>query len=109
MLNAKLAAVLRDAGVDQVSKTQEFEKARVFVWLAAAGQREITSDDAWKGLESAGITRLNHPNTMGAAFRAAATGGLIRPTGRIRKSCRVSGHRRNVQVWESQVFQGEPR
>lgn len=106
MLSAPAASLARDIGMMRVLPTLECDQVLACIATAAARQEEITSDDAWRLLEGAGIISLAHPNAMGAAFRNAALSGVIHPTGRVRKSARVSGRRRNVQVWRSLVFEG---
>jgi hypothetical protein len=106
MLSAARSTAARDLGMQDLFADAEHNTVLFFISEAARKLKEITSDDAWKGLEASGIQSLDRPNTMGAAFRTAASQGLITATDRIRKSCRVSAHRRNVQVWRSLVFKG---
>lgn len=72
---------------------------------AAKTYREFTSDSIWAYLTPEECKWVGgRPNSLGAAFRAAACAGLIEATGRIEKSGRVAAHRRTLQVWKSLVF-----
>jgi hypothetical protein len=107
MLSASHSVKARDVGMKNLFSAVELDTAILHIFLAARRKQELTSDDVWVGLEAAGIQSLERPNIMGAALRSAASQGLISATDRVRKSCRVSRHRSNVQVWKSLVFQGE--
>jgi hypothetical protein len=106
MLSTRQSERARDRGLDKLFTTADFGRAYSAVALAASLNHELTSDEAWSLLEAAGVTGFLHPNVVGAAFRSAATKGIITETNRSRKSSRVSAHRRRVQVWRSLLFMG---
>lgn len=64
----------------------------------------FTSDEVWNILREWGIRQLAHPNAMDAAFLQAARAGIIQPTDQVRRSARITAHRRKVTVWASMIF-----
>ncbi len=106
MLSATKSTHARDRGMQTLFPTFECEATKGLIILVAKRQAELTSDDLWREMESAGVGVMFKPNVLGAAFRAAALNGHIQSTGRVEKSCRVSAHRRNVLVWRSLLFKG---
>ena len=107
MLNAEASSAARDAGawlaLEAEARKYELERAII---KAAQALPSLTSDEVWGILEEWGITALDHPNALGAAMLAAGRRGIIEASGRVQKSARVSAHRRNVQVWKSNIFRG---
>jgi hypothetical protein len=106
MLSAKRSAAARDKGMQLLFTTLECKAVRDLITSIARRQSELSTDDLWREMEASGVAGLYQPNTLGAAFRAAACNGQIESTGRVVKSCRVSAHRRNVLLWRSLIFQG---
>jgi len=103
MLNARKSAEARNQAMLPLFAADEKEMVEGVIEGLARYQEEITSDDVWRELEHRGITKLDRHNVMGAAFRASK---FITPTGRIRKSARVSRQSGMVQIWRSLKFQG---
>lgn len=108
MLSSQLSAAARDKGLARVMSATDFNCVYIAIATAAAKHSEITSDEVWMVLEESTplFLKAQNPNAVGAAFRSAASNGIIRATDRFRKSSRVSAHRRIVQVWRSQLFVG---
>lgn len=68
---------------------------RILRAIAATG-REFTTDDLWERTASP-----PEPRAMGAVIRWGVDQGLIRDTGRSRKSRRPECHARPVTIWTS--------
>lgn len=64
-------------------------------------QRYMTSDDLYSE-----VSPPPHHNSVGAVFHEADRIGLLKATGRIVKSVRPSAKRRNIQLWESALYEG---
>ena len=104
---AFLGAARRDRGHQQVLAVDPDVAARLRVALQfiLVGRTTITSDDlhAYLDLTPGDIRRqlvTDHPNIMGATFRAVAQAGLLRDSGRTIKTARVSGQGRRLTVWQ---------
>lgn len=74
------------------------DEARMAVKVLCARRAEFTTDDVWRLMTLVHIDTRDH-RALGAVMRQAVKDGLIRNTGRYRKSTRPECHRRPVAVW----------
>lgn len=104
-MTAAAAATARDQGatlaLEAEASRYELEAA---VRKTARALPILTSDEVWNILREWGIREIAHPNAMGAAFLKAAREGIITPTDQVRRSARITAHRRKVTVWTSCIF-----
>lgn len=109
LFDAALAAEARDRGIALLETHQGAQVDRVLglIGILARGQHEITSDDVHALMVARGVSEPTHPNAWGAAFRKAATQGLIEDTGRAVKSARPEAHSRRIPVWRSLIYNQE--
>lgn len=98
------AAEARDTGaalaLDAEARKYEIEWA---ISKAARSFPTFSSDEVHDILREIGVPELEHPNALGAAFLVAARAGIIKNTGRVRKSSRIQGRKRAIALWDSLV------
>ena len=87
------------------AEARKFELAWA-VTKAARALPEFTSDDVWHLLREIQVTSSEHPNALGAMFLVASRQGIIRNSGMVQKTIRLSSHRRAVTIWRSLIFNG---
>jgi len=81
-----------DAAWDHADGWAKAQLSQAIRWLASAG-RPFTTDDIDRSIVDV------RPAQVGAAVRAAALAGVIRPTGVARPSARPEAHGRLVREW----------
>lgn len=70
---------------------------------------EFTADDLALELDRSGIGEPHHPNVYGTLWSKAAGLGWIASTNRTTTSKRPREHYRRIMVWESRLFDCNPR
>jgi hypothetical protein len=98
-------AALRDAGIAKVSASNPgwVQSAKDYIISLARLKGEITADDLRDVIVRGELETPRNPNAIGAAFKYAASSGLIRNTGRVTKSKHPSTHARRVLIWERAI------
>jgi uracil-DNA glycosylase family 4 len=97
---------LRDAGIDAADAGVSDEwksQADAALRSVAVRQRELTTDDVWSLIDH---PPSGDPRAVAGVMDRAKRAGLVRPTGRFRKSSDSECHARDKRVWESLVCGG---
>jgi len=91
----------RDQAIRRVGDAAEpwTQHAVDIIGLVALARFDFTSDDVWAALD----VKPDEPRALGAAMKAAASRGIIFPTGEYRKSARPECHARPVAVWRAKL------
>ncbi len=111
--SARLAAELTDAAIEQADRAASEEwkaTAAQVIRELACEQETLTADAVQDRLErDHPDTHTHNASALGGVMRRAASAGVIENTGEVICSERVSQHRKQIRVWRSLVYGGQPR